>query len=813
MANTQNGEGTPDRAKQPLPQTQYRSPIDFCKQIHAQVCDYVLYWYIYRGPALHTPQHSGLDAGNKEGKGGNQDQNGRKNKPMKGKGYGDVVLLPPHGGEDGGESPPKGGNSASGSPGTGLEALGDLVTAPKPPSEAYRDAEAAVIPFQMEIEDEEYGFGLTGPASQALPPPPPTQKPVEKSNRKAKPKGGGRDLGVEVGNPILGMDELVRAPKPPVFRFHAGASKEEHKPGAFWEYARSLPDEVKRRVMVYVYRNLPALNLPKGERAVAIITGEEIGAVEGNEFSESSVLSRLGSGDYYLMLNDQGVKTGGKNTLCVCLLSLRDMENHPPIIEDITKVVWHDPANRWYVDWLVRSNIAVPGTGIPALEMVWQRHQNKLEEQTHDEDERQELDDMAEVKATNTLADMLQSTQATLIEMVKEKGRENQRPVAVPVATPPAPPNPQQQVDALKQMGDMVVGMAEKLAKSAGESSPQANPNSGVGVMEVVNLAKELAGLNRGDGGGQIELLREELAHARKEHTEMMKLLFSKTEAQPQTQAQPQAAAAPKTLVEQLAELNTVRELVAGFGGGGGGEDAVEKVARVATSSNPWVEVAKSLAPAVLPILGNLMQLLSQQGQPQGQGQGQGMQPQYPQQYPQQYPPQYAPPQIPQPTNPNPMGMPNPNLNPNSVGMPQIVNPNTGELLTPEEQEMQFAIKHVINSYMPVLGPAIIRATMDDMPGWEFARQFKSMYGDAAYAQVVQLGGDVVLEVIKAAPSTAAAFSAKPDIFARFVGEFLNPEVAEAADAAANGGEDEGEDDGEDDNEVGVVPTGGRRLN
>lgn len=152
-----------------------------------------------------------------------------------------------------------------------------------------------------------------------------------------------------------------RTPEMPHFNFKSGATP-GRRPSDFFRWWEKQPDWVKDRLLVYVYRRWPVIDL-KNRNPDPLATTQDPKYIDkrGGMDCITSVdhLIRLwGSGDYTIRINDTVTKKG---TIGTCNIDGIRNPEYPPIIEDPGTIVKDDPANKTYIAQLRARGIILPG--------------------------------------------------------------------------------------------------------------------------------------------------------------------------------------------------------------------------------------------------------------------------------------------------------------------------------------------------------------------------------------------------------------------------------------------------------------------
>lgn len=152
---------------------------------------------------------------------------------------------------------------------------------------------------------------------------------------------------------------VLKTPRPPYNNYYTEAPGDQRKPAAAVEWVTKLPEWVKKRLVVYVYRLWPLLVATQDTAGAAGVTKSEyayIDVIAGEDFitNITDLMDRYGAGDYKLIVNDDLVE---KSTLMTVNVRehWRDLRQHPPTdrrIDNVENVEMSDPSNKSYIEYL-----------------------------------------------------------------------------------------------------------------------------------------------------------------------------------------------------------------------------------------------------------------------------------------------------------------------------------------------------------------------------------------------------------------------------------------------------------------------------
>jgi hypothetical protein len=576
----------------------------------------------------------------------------------------------------------------------------------------------------------------------------------------------------------LAPDGHPHTPQPPGKTFTYDAAKPERNTSRWFEYMRDLCTHHRYalpRITVYVYRKWPVVDLPHGSRSLKIM-GED-----WDLFSSDDVMRRFGSGMYRVMVNDQLVKqTDNKtNTICNAMIDCRDMDNFPPIIDNMaTAVNWADPANKTYIEYLVRSRVQVKGSGVPALETI--PGNNNGGNNPYGDEEGEE--DMAAV--VEKMFDKVMEQN----ERLMDKADQPAVPVAVPVPVAPSS-------DAIAPLTNAFVELVKNQS------------NNGLRMSDVMEVLRTVHPPQQDNMAPVIDMLTKQMMAAQEQSNKLMLMLLAPKPEPAPAPAQAAVTVTPQSaLKDALSITQTIKDAVAEYAGSEVGNAA-------APAGGPWAAVINAAVANLPAVLGLLTRLVSMPQQVPGQIPGGGMQgapgmhggmygpvpePDQPNPYYTNLPPQVIPGQVvqmPTGTAPGtsqgvqggpvvqmpPQGFPVPQgppqapypthqqYPPQNQTQPLNQNQNTGG------QDPMF-MRAVIMQAMDQFGPVILRSIMAGTHGSDFAEEVRRDAGEDGYRTITSLGVEGVMGILAEHPSTSGAVAADPGSVREFVDQFCHPE-------------------------------------
>ncbi len=355
-----------------------------------------------------------------------------------------------------------------------------------------------------------------------------------------------------------------RTPEMPHFNYKSGATP-GRRPSDFFRWWEKQPDWVKDRLLVYVYRRWPVIDL-KNRNPDPLAPTQDPKYIDKRGgmdciTSVEHLVKIWGSGDYTIRINDTVTKKG---TIGMCLVDGIRNPDYPPIIEDPGTIVKDDPANKHYIAQLRTRGIILPGdepeTKGPSLEELRQREEemaaasiveqvtgqnerlmNRILTMTNDKPvEPERRPSSAQDESVKLMADTAKQT----IEMIRNNlGKPSEQVEMILAAAermrPPAAPNPMETLSPfLERM------MVQEQTRSA-----------------------EMAALRAEMSNQQMEMLREQI--------KMLTVSTGRAVVDPVTGNLIQTAIPPanpvSSLREQIADYKEMKALFSGDDEEGGG--------------------------------------------------------------------------------------------------------------------------------------------------------------------------------------------------------------------------------------------------
>lgn len=643
--------------------------------------------------------------------------------------------------------------------------------------------------------------------------------------------GRSNNFGKAQLDPAAGINGVAGGLGPPIvapaFRF---ADDERSKPTDFfnwWEELVRLQPESASRCVVYLYRQWPVIRIPKTD-ASGNPNPSYIDKYDGlSPVNMHKITLKHGSGDYMLVFNDQLYKSAtGKSTLCRCFCSVRDMNNHPPVIPSMADhVVWDDPLNKSYIEHLIYARAHVPGSGIPDLETRrepesgdW--NQQQQQQQGEDDDMANEVmselvRDLVDRTGNNGTGETLTATVTGIANMYENIAKTQQEMNRAMIEDIRRQANP---MEVMKQAMEMWQAFKPTTAVQA---APATDP-------ALVGVLQGITGTLESLGKGMVAISER----------------LSRMESAPAANPAPAPAQTLDTLLDQIAKLEQLKTALGGGkdtggddGAGVGAPNLMDAVVGAASKTGGKMGIPE-LVVAALPYLPTILQsfqaMTQQPPQAQGmgagvgmsmpmQGQGMGM-PQGNPYAPNPYPygsPGGPPPVYPMPSQGQPQGMPMPGQPQPQQPMMNSMGMNTqGGVNNPMFDDMQAkAILAMpdVQAQLAVIKDPLLEVWRDSLTtfpptpdaGRDFAGYIYDTYGSAGYNQLAALGAGVLSLVIGGYPPIGAVVMADRARWDAFVMGFLMGPVFEDEEAVegdpAAGTEQAKVKTGEDEEEVKTV--------
>jgi hypothetical protein len=536
----------------------------------------------------------------------------------------------------------------------------------------------------------------------------------------------------------------IADPLPPPRRFSLKANE-------FFQYWKDTEALDPNRLIVYVWRTFPIIDRKMGDDLAPTNIGKmEEAPADPTEWRQE-MLHRFGSGNYKLMLKDEGI---GKAIAQTFVTDLNDPE-YPPWIENLEELVMDHPSNQSYIENLRQKGL-LPG-------------------------ERE----MASSEAMSIMA-------GTVKDLASQVATTKQKEPAP--ASPQIPPTPvevatrtidmannafQQGLSMAERVTDARVKAAEEVASAKAE---QNNPSSGFKMLEqVIGLVKELqppaAAVTTQQANpaenALAEVFMKRITDLQSEVLKMNNERVASLERQiTQMQSAPPAAVAPATSgggkddmissLERLAKLkDTFQDL---FGGGRAAEEVAEKEAPL------WMrllETAMGSLPTIATAVASALMLSSYNNAVARTGQGI---------------PQLPP--APDPAPPEERG-----------GLGLVPTPGSDTQLPPTAGD-QPNVSVYVAMLRQLERPLLNHLNDPSKTGADFAAALMDFHGRIAYDAICAMGQDALMALLNSYPPIANVLQQIPDQAAQFISDFVN------ADAILNG--EEAVDDSGEEN-TGVV--------
>lgn len=555
----------------------------------------------------------------------------------------------------------------------------------------------------------------------------------------AKPgsKGGGpRKDGIKSGT--VEIDMPVPTPRYRVFKSDSTNPNQSSKSG--WNYANTLPEWAKSKIIYYVYRDWPVLLDPGFDEETETYNRQYkyIDKISGNEpiQDDMDLLHRYGCGTYRIVAKDSSSKRKVDKpifTVLVMNVGGADYKSNPPTddrINDVDQVDLDHPANKSYVSYL--------------------RGQGKLPEQVDGRLKEHEMATVETVKEVTTQQGVLVKE---IIGMARERGQtsENASKAQAEVMADTIKTSNEMTREAAKQSIGMVkdaFDQAKAMLPTATTPDPNANPMHM--ALEIVKLIREDKPQAQG-ADARYDALQVQLAQLQQSQIDRLSkqvetLLDAKVTG-------PAASNSPFSAMDQgldsLEKFNNVMTRLRGDK-----EEGNDVVDAVADAAPKWLRPILPLIPGLAQGVIGWMQMRQQAPQPTyyqtADGRVLPFSPPQPMPQPQQ--------QIqsgPVPVRPiqqfGPQPVPNPTTNP--------------------AQDPIYALLSSIT--IPLLNNLQVNGT-----GTDFADWFVGGYGQDVYEDVAQLGPDTLFAAISTFPPivTNAIYAQTPvDQVQKFVTEFCDP--------------------------------------
>lgn len=527
-------------------------------------------------------------------------------------------------------------------------------------------------------------------------------------------KGRGRPKGSGTNNFVSAL------PAPP--------SRDCFQPNIFFEYLRSIPDDLLNRVMLSWYRYLPACDITEGgtqDKCIRKIPGESH-PFKDPEW-EKQVLHLFGCGNYGCYINESSTGAdSGHKTIMICrkIDTLWDPDSYPPVLDPNTLLETY-PANQSYIQWLRTKGVQLPS------------EVDKDKEET-------------EMQISETISKLTDT-------VIAQATRMN-----TPV------PQVQTQPSMAEKLSFEMATQAIDIFKDKAKAETNGQHNGMDMVNSVLSAAREMSSAAKGSSNGADDTLKMLMAEMMSSRTEAAKRAEAAEERNFQLmnklftqQAAPPAPTktASDSLRETLELMNMIKE-VAGTGKGGDSDGAE-------TESKPssWPAMLIANAPQLLQtgvqIWGQFNQslaMMSRMKEVEAYTKSG------------QLPPGTQPPQPPQalqqPQQPSPMDH-----------QPGVNGAQPGPVLTPEQAEQQRQDQITYAQYHPLINmigqPLITHLNDPEKDGYDFAEWFIAGQGRLMYDQVKGVGEEKLMGAIKSFAPLWQQIGGIEGKVKQFVGEFL----------------------------------------
>lgn len=675
-----------------------------------------------------------------------------------------------------------------------------------------------------EADQEARAVGAAGAAGTAdeppdeLPPPPPGGPPPPARRSRSSRRHPPPPVAPAPSSTYRPSHRPVAPPRPPFYKFDSDRPKGQ-RPDDFFRWWNALDAETRSQLLCYVYRTWPVIQDIDPETNH---TSLQIDKVSGATplVSTDDLLHRYGSGDYILRLNEMVVL---KKTIAHCTVSgLRDMDHHPPVIHDLSKLVTTDPRNSSYIKYLQYKGVRIPGV-------------EPLGE--NDEMSSTATSEAMEV-LTNTIKDL--SDKVVTVSTARHE---------TPAPPPPQPAPPPLDVEAAHKGMDIVAKAAtmghemiqtaldkvtevsrnqadplalfDKATAFARELQPQAAAPIDIAAITspltsiLRQVMEEKASTNQSLFALQAARISAAEQNANDATHRVMELQSQLTQ-QIQTQLtalQAQftgggggtggAVVRQKTVLEQIKELKEIRETLLGDeddGGGGGGGGGSSKSNPSWSDSLPSILQYGLLAVSMIgTIIHNMAVARSGAGTP------------------------IAPPAPPMPSDMAPVenimrsmsgmsgmsgmpGMPGPGPGAgpgqSQPGQPGQQNQQNQQQNQPGQGRSsgQPTREQVIQTYISFLQQIerpLVACLEANETGYDFAEKLISWQGRVVYDALREQGKDVLLTVISAYPPLWQLVSQIPQRFNDFLDEFFAYDEWAAQQDEEGDGDEQGDNPGE----------------
>lgn len=574
------------------------------------------------------------------------------------------------------------------------------------------------------------------------PPPPSKAKGKRPATARLDPKAP--------AGPMLQLKPGSKIPAPP------SPTIPNRKDFQFFDYWREIPEDVKPRMVVYIYRTFPLIDREKNGKL------NYIGKHTDDYLRDKNELLRIyGSGEYKLIMRSVDLN----KPICTCYTSVDDRE-FPPVV-DIEDLIMDHPRNQSYIENLRARRILKP-----AGEMA--------------RDKAEEEDNVAVVEAVNKMADMAQEATQQAIGMAQRavdaaEARSRQPSAATPPPTIEASSEAMKIVSQAAQMGNALLSSAVTQAERLKAEITGANPIEH--LEKTFGLIERLMGKVHAGGGDaatvkMIEGLMEEMKQLRQENAslrdkmiadrigDLEKRLSEKMNAATAGQGQPGGLAGTSSIAEQVKQLVSIKETLDEHFGGGEGVGAGRR------GGTGWPDKLDGWMERGAVIIGGLASMYYNYKASEVQAQ--------PPQGPQPVRPGGGPPAqrpaVPQLQPPPAMSMPGPGRGDGSGAAPEQSRGNAGNGSGLED----FMTRNPYAKMLMTIEDPLLRYLQEGRSGADFGHLFIELRGPQEFEALQHFGKDAVAEILRTYPPIWEVAGAMPAQFAVFLDEFMRtPEILE----------------------------------
>lgn len=549
-------------------------------------------------------------------------------------------------------------------------------------------------------------------------------------SKEAKKKVGGRPRKDDLPQGSITRPMPIPVPRPPYTQYKSDATNAHQKSKAFYHWWNGLPEWVKNRTIVYVYRTWPILRVLKEE-----IDGDKelsyIDKISGNEpiQDDTDLLHKYGCGSYKLMFNE----APGPNICIIWVANTGTLLEYPPIDRRISNPETHldmdNPGNKSYIEFL--------------------RMRGKLPEQQSKEKAEME---MATITTIDKMAETNERLMNKAIDMAKEGGR------------PSAPSHTPESTEVIIQATTKAMEIVQSAAIKA--NADRGDPiETALRLVEVMRPQAPVVAPMDTAAQEEVRELRRQVADMQ---TAQLQGMQEQIKTLSDRLAAPATAPAPATtqfssIKEGITAFKEMKNLVDSVSGKGDGGD---EEGGGGSKGPAWLSVAASVAPHVSSVFQSVQNMwaLWQMGKGPSPFPGTPQQAQQPGQQPQpfQQPPASG-------AAPGPQLVPSPPAALPGVGTP----PSYG---LPDQ-----AVKIFSQIQVPLLNYLEAYAQGDDnCDGKNFADWFLAGFGEVAFKSATTNGEALLTQALYAYTPIAEHIPSTgiDEVkFRQFVKDFVNFKV------------------------------------